>query len=82
MTKPAPKSTERRMEYVEITQAEEMPVLSDEEKAELIASLHEGLAQIERGECLTFAPGEFGEWIKRQFDEAIARHHGTDGAKI
>jgi hypothetical protein len=80
MTKPAPKSTERQMEYVEITQAEEMPVLSEEEKAELIASLKEAEAQIERGECLHFASGEeFGDWIKQQFDEAIARHHGSKG---
>jgi hypothetical protein len=78
MSKPASKPTERRMEYVEITQAEEMPVLSAEEKAELIASIKEAEAQIERGECSHFASGEeLGDWIKKQFDEAIARHHGT-----
>jgi hypothetical protein len=80
MSKTAAKSTERKMEYVQITQAEEMPVLSAEEKAELIASIKEAEAQIERGESLRFESGEaFGDWIKTQFDEAIARHHGSKG---
>ena len=76
MTKPAPKSTERRMEYVEITQAEEMPVLSDEEKAELIASLKEAEAEIDRGEGVRLAPDEIGPWLQAMFDQALQRRHG------
>ena len=82
MSNPDAKSTERKMEYVEITQAEEMPVLSPEEKAELIDSLHEAQAQIARGEGMAFAPGEFAEWIKIQFKDAVARHHGTKASDV
>jgi hypothetical protein len=78
MSKTAAKSTERKMEYVEITQAEEMPVLSAKEKAELIASIKEAEAQIDRGECLSFeSMDEFADWIDSRFKEAIARHHGA-----
>jgi hypothetical protein len=67
MTKTAAKSTERKMEYVQITQAEEMPVLSPEEKAEFIRSLEEAQAQIDRGEGIVFKkPGDFGKWMKEQ----------------
>jgi len=80
MSKPEPKSTERRMEYVEITQAEEMPVLSAEEKAALIASIEEAEAQIARGDCLSFeSTEEFADWIDQRFKDAIARHHGARG---
>jgi hypothetical protein len=82
MGKTGAKSSERKMEYVEITQAEEMPVLSAAEKAELIQSLKDAEAEIENGDCLKFAPGEFGDWIKQQFDEAIARNHGSKAADV
>jgi hypothetical protein len=77
MTKTAAKSTERKMEYVEITQAEEMPVLSDAEKAEFIRSLEEAEAQIDRGEGIVFKkPGEFRKWMKQR----IAHHRANRGA--
>jgi hypothetical protein len=77
MSKTVVKPAERQMEYVEITQAEEMPVLSSQEKAELIASLEEAQAQIARGECLTFEqPGDFGKWMK----ERRAFHRTNRGA--
>ena len=76
MSKPASKSTERRMEYVEITQAEEMPVLTDEEKAELIASIREAEAQIDRGEGIRLSPDEIGPWLQAMYDQALQRRHG------
>jgi hypothetical protein len=67
MTKTTTKATERKMEYVEIAQAEEMPVLSLEEKAEFIRSLEEAQTRIDRGEGIVFKkPGDFGKWMKVQ----------------
>ncbi|MGL5117174.1 MAG: hypothetical protein ACRC7C_17810 [Beijerinckiaceae bacterium] len=78
MTSKQPNSVERRMEYVEITQAEEMPVLDAAEKAELLASLEEARAQLARGDGILFESGaDLGDWICRQFDDAIMRHHGS-----
>jgi Na+-transporting NADH:ubiquinone oxidoreductase subunit NqrF len=54
------------MEYVQITQAEEMPVLSDEEKAEFLQSLKDADAAIDRGECVEFKPGEFSKWMRER----------------
>jgi hypothetical protein len=77
MTKTAAKSTERKMEYVEITQAEEMPVLSEADKAEFIRSLEEAGAQIDRGEGIVFKrPGDFRKWM----NERIAFHRANRGA--
>ena len=73
MSKPAPKSTERRMEYVEITQAEEMPALSAEEKAELIVSLERSREQAKRGEGLRLKPEEIGPWLRAGLEKARQR---------
>ncbi len=73
MTKVAAKSTERKMEYVEITQAEEMPVLSAEEKAELLQSLKDAQARIAKGEYVAFKPGEFSRWVDERMREHRAR---------
>jgi hypothetical protein len=69
MSKTAAKSTERKMEYVEITQAEEMPVLSDAEKAELLQSLKDAEARLANGEGIVFKPGEFGQWMRDRIKE-------------
>jgi hypothetical protein len=69
MTKTAAKSTQRKMEYVQITQAEEMPVLSPEEKAELIQSLKDAEARLANGEGIIFKPGEFGRWMRERMKE-------------
>jgi hypothetical protein len=66
MSKTAAKSTERKMEYVEITQAEEMPVLSAKEKAELLQSLKDAEARLARGEYVEFKGGEFGQWVRER----------------
>ncbi len=77
MSKTAAKSAERKMEYVEITQAEEMPVLSPKEKAEFMRSLVEAEAQIARGEGISFKkPGDFGKWMK----ERLAFHRANRNA--
>ena len=77
MSKPATKSSDRPMQYVEITQAEEMPVLSAEEKAEFMRSLEEAEAEIARGDCVVFKkPGDFTKWMK----ERIAFHRASRGA--
>jgi len=73
MSNSAPKSTERRMEYVEITQAEEMPVLSEQELAELMASLERSREQISRREGLRLKPDEIGPWLRATLDQAVQR---------
>jgi hypothetical protein len=73
MSKTTVKTAERRMEYVEITQMEEMPVLSDQEKTELIASIKEAEAQIDRGEGTLLKPDEIEPWLKGMYEEAVQR---------
>jgi hypothetical protein len=65
MSKSRPNATERKMEYVEITQVEEMPALSDVEKAELIQSLKKAEDRIAAGDGITFKPGEFSQWLRQ-----------------
>ncbi len=69
MSKTAAKSAERKMEYVEITQAEEMPVLSAGENAELLQSLKDAEARLANGEGIVFKPGEFGLWMRERMKE-------------
>jgi hypothetical protein len=69
MSKTAANATARRMEYVQIMQAEEMPVLSDEEKAELLQSLKDAEARLDKGEGVMFKPGEFGKWMRDRMKE-------------
>jgi hypothetical protein len=66
MAKPSAKPMNRRMEYVDITQAEEMPVLSDTEHADLIQSLEDAELRLEAGEGITFKSGEFGDWMRER----------------
>ncbi len=73
MSKPVSKSTERRMEFVEIVQAEEMPVLTAEENAELLASLETARQQVRSGECLTLAAEEIGPWLRAGLEKARQR---------
>jgi hypothetical protein len=78
MNKRAAGSTEREMEYVEITQAEEMPVLSDAERAALIASIEEASAAALRGEGLLLKPDEIGPWLRAGLEQArMRRRDGT-----
>jgi hypothetical protein len=70
MSKPAATSTEREMEYVEITQAEEMPVLSAGEKAELIASIERSRAEFASGDYIELKPDEIGPWLRAGLEKA------------
>jgi hypothetical protein len=49
----------RRTTMVPVTTMEEVPVLSDEERAELLASLKEAEAQIKAGNSTEYAPKSF-----------------------
>ena len=69
MSKTAAKSSERKMEYVEITQAEEMPVLSPKETEELLQSLRDAETRLANGEGIVFKPGEFGQWMRERMKE-------------
>jgi hypothetical protein len=69
MAKSLATSANRKMEYVEITQAEEMPVLSDTEHTDLIKSLEDAELRLEAGEGITFKPGEFGDWMRERMKE-------------
>lgn len=73
MSKSATKSSDRPMEYVEITQAEEMPVLSAEEKAELLASIERSRAQITQGQGTLLKPDEIGPWLRAGLERARQR---------
>jgi hypothetical protein len=66
MSRSAARMTERKMEYVQITQAEEMPVLSEQEKAELLQSLKDAEKRLDNGEGIMFKPGEFGQWMRER----------------
>jgi hypothetical protein len=77
MAKTASNPADRKMEHVDITQSEEMPVLSSKEKSEFVRSLQDSQAQIERGECVRFKkPGDFGKWMS----ERLAFYRANHGA--
>jgi hypothetical protein len=80
MSKTGAKSTERKMEYVEITQAEEMPVLSAKEKAELIQSLKDAQERIARGEGIDLGPGGIGRWLRERPERARAERSSNSVA--
>jgi hypothetical protein len=65
------------MEYVQITQAEEMPVLSPDEKTELLLSLHKARAQVASGEGVRLKQEEIGPWLRAGLDKA--RQKRRDG---
>ncbi len=52
-----------RTAMMPVTTMEEVPILSEEERAELIASLKEAEAQIAAGEFTVFDPTTFQEWL-------------------
>ena len=56
--------------FVQVITMEEVPVLSDEERAELIASLKEGQADIAAGRFVKLGAGEIGPWLDGIMGEA------------
>jgi hypothetical protein len=64
---------ERLTEFIPITTMVEVPILSDSEKAEFMASLEAGKREIADGRGLTFTAEEFGSWLSKSAAEARAR---------
>ncbi len=58
-TKTAIKHKRRRTTMVPVTTMEEIPVLADEERAELLASLKEAEAQIKAGKAIDYDRKKF-----------------------
>jgi hypothetical protein len=58
-TKSATKHKRRRTTMVPVTTMEEIPVLGDEERAELLASLKQAEAEIEAGKAMDYDPKKF-----------------------
>jgi hypothetical protein len=58
-TKSATSRKRRRTTMVPVTTMEEMPVLNDVERAELLASLKQAEAEIEAGEAIDYDPKTF-----------------------
>jgi hypothetical protein len=60
-TKSANTHKRRRTTKVPVTTMEEIPVLGDEERAELLASLKEAEAQIKTGKAIEYESKKFKE---------------------
>ncbi len=65
--------SERLTEFIPVTTMVEVPILSDAEKAEFMASLEEGRRKVAEGRGLTFTADEFGVWLSKMAAEALAR---------
>jgi hypothetical protein len=64
-SKPVAGGNRRRTTMVPVTTMEEIPILSEEERAKLIASLKKAEAEIEAGKGIDFEPKKFrGRLIK------------------
>ncbi|MGL4636809.1 MAG: hypothetical protein ACRCWF_12575 [Beijerinckiaceae bacterium] len=70
MSKTAVKSADRPMAYVDITQAEEMPVLSLAEKTALVDSVEESRAQLAKGDYIELASEDIGPWLRAGLEKA------------
>jgi hypothetical protein len=64
-TKTATKSKRRRTTMVPVTTMEEIPVLSDKERAELLASLKEAEARVKAGKAVDYDPKTFKQRLLR-----------------
>jgi len=58
-SKVATKDKRRRTTSVPVTTMEEVPLLSESERAELLASLKEAEARVKAGEAIDYDPQEF-----------------------
>ena len=65
MTTRTPIKSKRRTTMMPVTTMEEIPVLTDEERAELLASLKQAEAQIKAGDYTEFDPKKFRERFMR-----------------
>ena len=72
----------RRTTTVPVTTMEEIPVLSDLERAELIASLKEAEARMGAGEGIDFDPKTFKSRLVRIYRGARRRTQGPIGCEL
>ncbi|MBV8568576.1 MAG: hypothetical protein JO366_13900 [Methylobacteriaceae bacterium] len=66
-TKPAHDKVSRRTTTVPVTTMEEMPVLTPDERAELLRSLEEAEASIKAGEGVEYDPEELKAWLQATY---------------
>jgi hypothetical protein len=59
MSKTTIKEKRRRTTMAPVTTVEEIPVLSETERADLLASLQEAEARVEAGQAVDYDPGMF-----------------------
>jgi hypothetical protein len=60
----------RRTTMVPVTTMEEIPVLDENERAELIRSLKEAEADIQAGRSMEYDPKTFKDWLIRIYRRA------------
>ena len=70
-TKPSPTT------MVPVTTMEEVPVVSEQERAELLASLKDAEADIAAGNFVEFEPGTLEPWLREHAAEARRNKHGV-----
>lgn len=66
-------SIPRKTTFMPVTTMEEVPVLSEPEKTELLESLKQARAEIAAGDYVEFKPGELGPWLRQQLEDARRR---------
>jgi hypothetical protein len=78
MNKSAVKTANRKTTLVPITSMEELPVLSEDEKAELLASLKQAQSEMASGDYAEFKQGELNAWLQGEMKDARRRQkHGA-----
>jgi hypothetical protein len=60
---PTTVDSERRMTMVPVTTMEEVPLLSERERAEMTASLHEAENRIQSGHAVDYDPNTFKDHL-------------------
>ena len=75
MNKVTTKQAERGFTYVPVTTMEAVPELFEAERADLLASLRESVADIASGRFTEFAPGSFAPWLRQRVADLRRRKH-------
>ena len=73
MTKTAAQPEQRRTEMIPMLTMVEVPVLSETEKADMIASLKEAEDDIRAGRGVRLKAGEIAGWLSERFKLAKAK---------
>lgn len=77
MSKIDPQPAKRRTEIIPVLTMVEVPVMSEAEKAEMIASLREAEEDIRAGRSISLKTGEVGSWLSERFAMAKAKKDGV-----